>query len=261
MQQTRTRKAETILPIALAPREHGTTARRIRQDLRQSVHDKALVLAFQPRRRLHDHAELGAEAQIRWPCRGRGVLAASAFMPLVDECRLTLDVLAWTLDSACAAAASWPRGVVCVVAPAAAARDGSLLPLVGAALAQSGLDPERLEVAFNACEFGTGRGGEDEAMLLALSALRDHGVGVALEDFGGRSACLIQLKQLPLSTIKLDRSLVRDVLFDQAAAAMARILIDYAHALDIAVAAAVETAEQRALLRQLGCDAGVERAG
>ena len=256
MQQTRRRALETGRP--LPPRgESAVEARRLRQDLGQAMREGGLVLAFQSRRRLLDDAFLGAEAQVRWPCRGRGVLHGSAFLALITECRLSGDVLAWTLHAACAAAADWPRGRICVSAPARAASDGSLLEQVADALTASSLPPERLDIALNDNDIG----GDGEDMLLTLAALRDLGVGVTLEEFGRSRACLIKLRHLPVSTIKLDCSLVRDAAFDHSAAAMARALIDYAHALDIEVAAAVETAAQRAVLRGLGCDAGVGHAG
>jgi EAL domain-containing protein (putative c-di-GMP-specific phosphodiesterase class I) len=252
MQQTRSRPVPTS-----APRDTGTAeARRLRHDLRQSVRHGAFTLVFQARRRLDDHAPLGAEAHVKWPSRGRGVVQASALMPLVDECGLGRQLLAWTLDSACRAARGWPEGTVSVSVPASAAQDGSLLALAGEALAASDLDPERIEISLHDADVTA----DCADTILALSALRDLGVGVALEEYGRTGACLLKLKHLPLTAIKLDCSMVRDVPFDRAAASMVGTLIGFAHALDIAVAAGVETPAQRSVLKHLGCDAGIERS-
>jgi EAL domain-containing protein (putative c-di-GMP-specific phosphodiesterase class I) len=231
--------------------------RRLRQDLRQTVRDGRFSLAFQTRRALADHAQLGADAQLRWPSRGRGVVQSHTFMPLVEECGLTAEVVAWALSAACRAAASWPGGLVSVSVPPALARDGSLLPLVADALCESRLAPGRLEVTLADSAICT----ECDDTMLALAALRDLGLGVALEEYGRAGACLIKLKRLPLTAIKLDRSLVRDMLCDRSAASMVRAAIDFAHMVDIdVVASGVETDAQRAFLRHVGCDSALERS-
>jgi EAL domain-containing protein (putative c-di-GMP-specific phosphodiesterase class I) len=230
--------------------------RRLRQDLRQTVRDGSFALAFQIRRRLADGVLSGADAQLRWPCRGRGVVQGSTFMPLVEECGLTQNVLAWTLHAACRAAAAHQHGIVSVTVPAIAASTGTLLPLVADALAEQNLPPYRLEIALADCAVS----GDCADTLLALSALRDLGVGVSLDDFGRAGACLLKLKRLPLTALKLDRSLVRDMLCDRAASSMVRATIDFTHTLDVdVVATGVETDAQRSFLRMAGCDAVLER--
>jgi EAL domain-containing protein (putative c-di-GMP-specific phosphodiesterase class I) len=221
------------------------------------VADRAFALAFQARRSLADHMVKGAEAQLRWLSRHHGVVQASVFLPIAAECGLTSAILAWMLDAACRTALDWPEGVISVPVPMASAQDGTLLTLVADALVKTGLSPGRLELAVA----GTMAGGVDPDALLALAALRDLGLGVALDDFGRDGACLNTLKHLPLTTLKLDRSLLRDVPTDHAASSMVRATIDYAHALDITVVAAgVETEAQRGFLRLAGCDAALERA-
>ncbi len=93
--------------------------------------------------------------------------------------------------------------------------------------------------------------------LLTLSAIRDLGAGIGLDDFGAGIASLTMLKRLPLTTIKLDRSLVRDLPFDRDDAAIVRASIDTAHALGLTVVAeGIETEPQRAFLSGCGCDEG-----
>jgi EAL domain-containing protein (putative c-di-GMP-specific phosphodiesterase class I) len=242
----------TPLPLPYAD------GRRLRQDLRQAVRDGAFVLSFQPRRRLRDDQLCGAEAQLRWPRRGRGVVQANVFMPLVEECGLTDQLVAWSLNAACQAALTWPSGVVSITVPAASAQSGRLLTLVGDALGLTGLDPERLEIALadnSVC-------GDCTDTLLSLSALRDLGVSVALDEYGRVGACLLKLRRLPLSAVKLDRSLARDMLVDQAASAMIRAVVAYAHSLEVqVVATGVETDLQRTTLQLAGCDMVLDRSG
>ena len=162
----------------------GTPAvwRRLRPDLRQAAREGAFALAYQSRRRMSDETVCGAEAQLRWPSRHHGVVQASVFMPLAEECGCSRDIVAWTLAVACRTALAWPDGVISVTVPARTARDGQLLPLVAAALADSSLPPERLEISLpdRATE------GDCTETLLALSALRDKGWGWRLRISAGR---------------------------------------------------------------------------
>ncbi len=242
-----------------APDTNGRDAegRRLRHGLRQSLRQGAFTLSFRTRRRLSDQARLGADAQVKWRCRGRGVVQASTLMPILRECGLAGELLAWSLREACQAACTWPDGLVSIGVPALAARDGSLLTLMGQALAETGLDAERIEISL----FDNDVAGDCADTLLALSALRDLGLGVALEAFGRTGACLIKLRHLPLTAIKLDCALVRDLALDGAAAAMTGGVIGFARRLGIESVAAVEDAHQREMLLQLGCDAGIERGG
>ena len=247
-------KLEAAQRPAIAP----AMWRRLRPDLRQAARDGAFALAFQARRTMAEGEVCGAEAQLRWPSRHHGVVQASVFLPLAEELGLAGEIVGWTLTAACRAALDCQDGVVSVSVPARTAQDGSLLTLVADALGATGLAPHRLEIALpdRATE------GDCTETLLSLSALRDLGVGVALEDFGRAGACLVKLKRLPLTTLKLDRSLLRDMLADRSAASMVRAAIDFAHALDVqVVACGVETETQRAFLRRAGCDAVLERLG
>jgi EAL domain-containing protein (putative c-di-GMP-specific phosphodiesterase class I) len=93
--------------------------------------------------------------------------------------------------------------------------------------------------------------------LLTLSALRDLGVGLALDDFGTGWASIAMLKRLPLTTLKLDRSMVRDLPGNREDAAIIRAMIGTGHALGLTVVAeGIETELQRAYLGSLGCDQG-----
>jgi EAL domain-containing protein (putative c-di-GMP-specific phosphodiesterase class I) len=206
---------------------------------------------YQPRLCLQGGALRGVQALLRWPRRRGGVSAANAFMPLLEECGLAEDVADWSLAEACRQAAGWADVPLCVAVPGAHLHDGSLLAQVGLALTESGLAPERLEISL--CEPALSV--DPTECLLAVAALRDLGVGVALDEFGSASANLMTLKRLPLTALKLDRSLVRDLPVDREAAAVVLAAIDFAHAMDVAVVACgVETEEQRAFLKRAGCN-------
>lgn len=230
----------------------SATAPRLQRDLAAAVVNEAFVLHYQPRLALDTGRQVGAEALIRWPDRRGGLIVPSVFLPMAERLGLMSEVGGWVLRTACAEATHWPGG--CAVSVNISARqlaDGVLLTQIATALEQSGLNPELLEIELT------------EAMLidlsvdtlLTLSAVRDLGVGVALDDFGTGFASFAILKRLPLTSMKLDHSLIRGLPGDRQDAAVTRAIIATGHALDlIVVAEGVETEGQHVLLRDGGCD-------
>jgi len=230
--------------------------RRLRQELRGAVQARDFVLMYLPRRGLADGRATGAQAQLRWPRRGGGLTPAASFMPLLQEMELGGTIAAWCLDQACRAASAWPGGQVSVGVPHAVLQDGSLAGHVATALERAGLAPERLEIELTEPALAPALDDSHVETLLTLSALRDLGVGIALDGFGSVSASLLTLKHLPLTALCLDRSLVRDLPDDREAAAVVLAAARFAQALEVGmVACGVETQAQRDFLRRAGCQA------
>jgi len=239
-------------------RLEASERRRAVRDLRRATAEGGFSLSLTPCHRLSRAAAegslRGAEASLRWP-RRLGMSSAGGLQPLIASSGLTAEVGAWLVHAACEAAQRWQDAatdtVISLDTPPACLADASLLAHVAEALDTTGLLPERLEIEIS--EQALAEGGADT--LLALSALCDLGVGIALDCFGSESANLLTLKQLPLSTVKLDRSLVRDLPRDLASRALVAATIACAHALEVAVVAiGVETEAQRDLLARLDCD-------
>jgi EAL domain-containing protein (putative c-di-GMP-specific phosphodiesterase class I) len=233
-------------------RSEAADRRRLEQDLRQALSLNHLVLHYQPRIALVDGARVGAEALIRWPHRKRGMLLPAAFLPMAERSTLISRIGGWVTRTACTEAANWPdRGVVSVNVSPRQLADGALLDQVAEALEISGLPPDRLELELTESTLLD----LNVEVLLTLSAIRDLGVGLALDDFGTGYASLGMLKRLPLTTIKLDRSLIRTVPGDRDEVAIVRAGLETGHALGLVVVAeGVETEEQMAFLTAMGCD-------
>jgi EAL domain-containing protein (putative c-di-GMP-specific phosphodiesterase class I) len=233
------------------PRADLNDSRRLRHELRQAAQTGGFALAYQPRRALLRDVLVGAALHLRWPRRRGGTTPASGFWPMLNEFGLAGEVAGWALTGACAGACAWPHGQISVAADTGALRDGALLRQVAAALESSGLSPERLEI-----EFAEPALAADTAQtLFTLAALRDLGVGIALDGFGSETASLLPLKRLPITALKLDRALVRDLPHDRDACAIVQAAVLFAHALDVTVVACgLETEAQAAFLRRIGCD-------
>ncbi len=233
-------------------RAEAIDRRRVEQDLRHALEQEQFKLYYQPRISLATGAQVGAEALLRWPHRKRGLISAAGFISIAERSDLITRIGEWVARTGCIDAAAWPASVVLSmnISPRQL-ESGEMLDLVGEALQVSGLPPDRLELEISeAMALGIGIDG-----LMTLSALRDLGVGLALDDFGSCHASLAMLKRLPLSVLKLDRSLVREVTCNPEDAAIVAASVVAAHGLGIVVVAeGVETEQQRALLAALACD-------
>jgi EAL domain-containing protein (putative c-di-GMP-specific phosphodiesterase class I) len=216
-----------------------------------------LQLGLQPRHGLCGGVLRGAEASLRWGAAGPppadgGGSEASARMSF------------WLLEAACHEAQRWVEAqqtdrpwmgsaglVVSVDMPARSLREGRLPSEVHMALERSGLAPEFLEIALP--EYAVTDGSTE--VLLGMSALRDLGVGLALDRFGSVSASLRLLQRLPLTAVKLDTGLTRDLVCDRGIRSTLGAAIGLAHALHThVVATGVDEAAQRDILADMDCD-------
>ncbi len=238
-------------PYVASGRAATTERRRLERDLRRATDTGRLVLHYQPRIALDSGQVISSEALIRWPDRRRGMVLPNFFIPVAERSELINRIGAWVLIEACAEAARWGCGVVSVNISARQLQTGVLPTQLAAALEQSGLPADRLELT----EATLMDGSLD--MLLTLSAIRDLGVGLALDNFGTGYASLSMLKRLPLTVLKLDRSLVHELPSNREDAAVVRAVVDAGHALGFTlVAEGIETEQQRAFLSVTGCDQG-----
>ena len=182
------------------------------------------------------------------------MIPPAEFIPLAEQTGLVVPLGGWALLAACTEAVRWPADTVVSVNVSAAQLAGRvLLRQVEEALAESGLPPERLELELT------------ESMLmdagietlLTLSAVRDLGIGLALDDFGTGYTSLAILKRLPLTVMKLDRSLVRGMLRFPEDTAIVRAVIAVGHALGLSIVAeGIDNEVQCRALLALGCREG-----
>jgi EAL domain-containing protein (putative c-di-GMP-specific phosphodiesterase class I) len=256
-------RSSTVSPsrfIAEPSRRAVATARRkLEQDLRLAVGRGELIPYYQPRLSLVTGQINSAEALLRWPHRKRGLVPPSVFIPIAEQSDLIVTLGGYVLETACRDAMSWPvwadggGASVSVNVSARQFEGAALLRQVAQALEVSGLAPERLELELTESMLVD----SSVETLLLLSAIRDLGVGLALDDFGTGYASLSMLKRLPLTAMKLDRSLVRDLPTDLEDAAICRAVVETGHALGLSmVAEGIETDAQRSFLAGIGCDEG-----
>ena len=224
-------------------------------ELRRAYAENEFEIYFQPEIRPTDNAVVGAEALLRWRHPERGVRAPWAFIETLANSPIAPDVGRWILHAACEKAAAWraaglPLGRIGVNLFAAQLHDGGLLKDIEAALRQSGLPGEALEL-----EVTESVALNSEDAIEQLRKLGARGVKLAFDEFGTGYASLSYLTRFPLSRIKIDSSFVQNITADAEHAAIVRSLIAIAHNLGLTVIAeGVETDAQAAFLLREGCE-------
>jgi EAL domain-containing protein (putative c-di-GMP-specific phosphodiesterase class I) len=222
--------------------------------------EDALEVHYQPIVELATGRLAGMEALVRWWHPVRQWVPPALFVPLAEDCGLVPTLDQWVLDRACRDIAKLrARGLlpaearVSVNMSAHSVADPQLLDRVrqsaeGAKLPLSALELEVTETGLMADAPGA-RG--------TLQALRALGVGIALDDFGTGYSSLIHLRQWPVSTVKIDRAFVQQILNRADDLAIAASIVALGRAIGLrSIAEGVENIQQLALLHRLGCTSG-----
>lgn len=225
------------------------------QALRRAMEKGELWLAWQPQIRLADGRIVGAEALLRWTDADGSPVSPAQFVAVAEESGLIQGLGEWVFAQV---GADGPRLIA--ASPISLRLGVNLSPLqirMGAAtqllqlLTRHGLSVHHLMLELTESALAAHRDG----VLSLLATLLEHGAGISVDDFGTGCSNLAMLKALPITQIKIDRGFVMDVLDDVNDRQIVTAMIEMAHALGLEVVAeGVETPEQAALLRELGCD-------
>jgi diguanylate cyclase (GGDEF)-like protein len=226
--------------------------------LRRALDREEFVLHYQPFVSLASQRVVGIEALVRWNHPERGLLHPEVFIPIAEESRLIVPLGEWVLSTAARQLGEWradghERLRMAVNISARQLQQQTLVKAVVAAVEAGGIPPGCLELEIT--ESATMQNLEWTQRV--LRDLRERGVRISIDDFGTGQSSLSYLKHFPLSTLKIDRSFVRDIAVDQDDEAIVRAVIALAHILKLTVVAeGVETAAQHSFLREAGCEEG-----
>gem|GEM_PF-655370 len=225
-------------------------------ELRQAIQAGDLRAYYQPKVRLADGALVGAEALVRWQHPERGLIPPGQFIPVAEASDLIVDLGDWMLVEVCRQLAEWrrlglPSLVVAINLAARHFRQPGLVDRIGGLLEDYCLPARILELELT--ESTLLEAGADTAE--TLNQIERLGVGLALDDFGTGYSSLSYLKRLPLTTLKIDQSFVRDLVTDPDDRTIAATILALGHQMGLVVVAeGVETEEQRHVLLEQGCD-------
>ena len=230
---------------------------QLEDGLRRALDEDEFVLHFQSQVDSFGTV-IGAEALLRWQPPGQSMIPPADFIPVAEDSGLIMPISAWVLESAAQLLAQWAENPatrslrLAVNVSARQFHQPGFVEEVKSTLQRNGAPPRQLKLELT------------ESLLLrnisqaieTMQALKEFGVGFAIDDFGIGYSSLAYLKRLPLDQIKIDRSFVSDLPDDPDDRAIVQAIISLAHSLGLhVIAEGVETAAQRDFLSVHGCQA------
>jgi diguanylate cyclase (GGDEF)-like protein/PAS domain S-box-containing protein len=239
-----------------APSMDGEGLERLRLEalLRRAIEKNEIWLAYQPQVEIDSGRLIGVEALVRWNSPELGQVAPGRFIPMAEDTGFINQLGAWVLEQACRQVTCWDLAGLYVpkIAVNLSARQfdrGGLAATVERVLRETGLPPHRLQLEVTeSVIMNTG-----DAMQY-INDLHAIGVELAIDDFGTGYSSLAYLKRLPVQTLKIDRSFIKDISTDSNDEAIAIAIIQLGKSMNLAVIAeGVETVEQAAFLLRHGC--------
>ena len=224
-------------------------------DLRRALEHEEFEAYYQPVIHTESGKISGFEALVRWRHPERGLVAPADFVPVAEETGLIIELDRWVLRRACEQLAAWsalnPDLSLSVNLSSRQFARTDLAPFIAGVLAKTGFEPQRLKLELTESllmDASTPVGG-------TLAALRQLGVRLHIDDFGTGYSSLSYLQRFDADVLKVDRSFVTKMLESEDSAELVRTIINMAHNLGMQVVAeGVESKEQFARLRALGCE-------
>lgn len=224
-------------------------------ELGAAIRNNDLVLHYQPRVDIATGQCIGCEALVRWQHPTLGLIPPYEFIPLAESSDLIQPLGLWVLENAMQQAQLWEKnGLDLIVSINLSARnlmENAFPQCIEQALRDHGLPAERLEIEITESTLIS----DPERTLLVINRINNLGVRFAIDDFGTGYSSLAYLKRLPIQTLKIDRSFIRDLLIDDQDAMIVRSTLDLAHNFGLSVVAeGVEDSATLEVLKRLNCE-------
>ncbi len=238
---------------AMAKREEDRFSLEI--DLHTALLDEDFLLYYQPKVDLRTGLITGLEALLRWQHPQRGLLTPSEFLAVAHEGGVMRDITHWVITESCRQLQEWldaglEPGRIAINIDSHTFNSADAYDQIGRTVEVSGISPHRVELEIP--ESGLlEKSFDDEFWKLLV----DMGFELSIDDFGIGESSLLRLKHLPVTTLKIDKSFVRDIESDEGDRAIIRTVVAMGQSLGVRVLAeGVEQVSQLAFLCQIGCD-------
>lgn len=229
----------------------------IEMELRNAVRNNELELHLQPVADTVLKRFTGAEALVRWNRPGHGLVPPGEFIPVAERSSLIDEISRWVLTKACATLASWADDEhlcdlrLAVNIAGSHLLDGNLAADLDAALLLTNADPRHLEFELTETQLMD----DHERAAAILQQIRSRGITVAIDDFGTGYSSMAYLRQLPIDTLKIDRSFIAPLGNEATDTTVVDALLTIGHALGLSVVAeGIETQVQLAYVTDNGAD-------
>jgi diguanylate cyclase (GGDEF)-like protein len=240
-----------------APQMNEASVERLmtKSKLKRAFERDELVVHYQPKYNIETGEVFGAEALVRWELPERGLILPSDFIPLAEETNLIIEIGEWVLDKVCEDFRLWQRSVsstgrVSVNLSLKQLRQRNFISRIKAILRSHEVSPTSLELEITETTLME----NPERTIKILDQLYGIGLHLAIDDFGTGYSSLSALQQFPISTLKIDKSFVRNIATDPADATIVDTIIQMGRNMNMdVVAEGVEMEEQLNFLQKLGC--------
>ena len=228
------------------------------QELCQALETQALSLSYQPQIHLETGELLGVETLLRWQHPQLGTISPADFIPIAEKTGLIVPIGYWVLRQSCWQYQQWQReGIppfkLSVNLSLRQLQEPDLVTQIQAILQETGMNPRylALEITESLMFY------EPEKAISRLHQLKKLGIQMAIDDFGVGYSSLSYLKDLPVQTLKIDKSFLDNLLGIRKNQVILHSIIELGHRLALnIIAEGIENQEQLTLLRQMNCDYG-----
>lgn len=234
---------------------------KLEKDLREAIEKRQFRVYYQPIVRLNTNQITGFEALLRWQHPEQGLISAYKFLAAAEDTGLLVSTGHWVILQACQQLRAWDNEIpllpetvsISVNISAKQLTDPCFITDLSATLRETGIEPSRLHLEITE-SVATADVKLTAAVLPHLKQLR---VGVILDNFGAENSSLNSLRQFAVEALKIDHSLVSEMMTDRTARDMVELVILLAHKLKFKVIAeGIESAKQLDHLRELDCELG-----
>ena len=224
-------------------------------EIHQAIHEQQFLLYYQPQINIQDGSLLGVEALIRWQHPTKGLMSPCEFIPYAEYSGQITEIGSWVLTQACQQMAEWKRKNINIHSVSVnisnrQLQTDNLTKLVKTTLDKTGCLGHWLELEIT------------ESIIIEnlqelsnqLTELQEIGVSVSIDDFGTGYSSLSYIKQLPIDTLKIDQSFIRDINDDENDREITKAIISMGNSLNLnVIAEGVENTEQIQFLKREGC--------
>ncbi|MFD2372088.1 EAL domain-containing protein [Brevibacillus sp. GCM10020057] len=222
-------------------------------ELRKAIEKKQFQIYYQPRMEIATQELTGMEALVRWVHPELGIISPGKFIPIAEETGLIVELGEWILREACAQNKKWldegHRLKVSVNLSARQIYQKDLVERIKAILQEVQLPAEWLELEITESIFV-----KMEEATAVLQQLREAGIHISIDDFGTGYSSFSYIKSLPVDTIKIDASFIRDIHHNQESQAIVKAIVTIAESLQMnVIAEGIELDDQAESLQQNGC--------
>ncbi|MBW5467702.1 EAL domain-containing protein [Brevibacillus formosus] len=225
-------------------------------EMRKAIEQEQFQIYYQPKIDIATSAMTGMEALVRWVHPELGIIPPNRFIPIAEETGMILALGEWILKQACKQNKIWhDQGYTLKVSVNLSARQiyqKDLVEMIKDILQETNLSPNWLELEITESIFV-----KMEEATVVLQQIRDIGIQISIDDFGTGYSSFSYIKSLPVDTIKIDASFIRDIHHNQESQAIVKAIVTIAQSLNMnVIAEGIELHDQVAALKENGCDHG-----